>query len=48
MHYSDQPDNIGNLKYGNVDSVVFSPPYAESMSRADPFSGWTEEGKRKW
>ncbi len=25
--YSDNPSNIGNLPYGNVDSIITSPPY---------------------
>ncbi|GAI10153.1 unnamed protein product [marine sediment metagenome] len=29
MHYSDNPDNIGNLPKGDIDTVVMSPPYAE-------------------
>lgn len=28
MHYSDNPDNIGNLLKGDIDAVVTSPPYA--------------------
>jgi len=35
--YSDDPNNVGNLPYGNVDAIVTSPPYAESVSRqGDP------------
>lgn len=26
-HYSDNPDDIGNLPVGDMDSVIFSPPY---------------------
>ena len=26
--YSDSPSNIGNLKYGSIDKVIMSPPYA--------------------
>ena len=25
--YSDNPDNLGNLPYGNIDCVITSPPY---------------------
>lgn len=32
--YSDNPENIGNLPPGKIDSVVTSVPYADSMSRA--------------
>ncbi len=31
INYSDNPDNIGNLKHGKIDSVITSPPYAESL-----------------
>ncbi len=27
--YSSNPDNLGNLKYGEIDSVITSPPYSE-------------------
>jgi len=29
--YSDNPSNIGNLPYGQIDSIVTSPPYEEAM-----------------
>ena len=28
----DNPSNIGNLPYGNIDSIITSPPYEESVS----------------
>jgi len=28
--YSDSPDNIGNLPFGNVDVIITSPPYSDS------------------
>jgi len=31
--YSDDPQNIGNLKLGEVDAVLTSPPYAESLTK---------------
>ena len=31
--YSKNPKNIGNLPHGKIDSVIFSPPYSESMSK---------------
>ncbi len=30
--YSDNPDNIGNLPLGNIDTIITSPPYAETIS----------------
>lgn len=30
--YSDNPDNLGNLKSGDVDCVISSPPYEGSMT----------------
>jgi len=29
---SDNPDNIDNMTYGNIDAVIFSPPYSGSVS----------------
>jgi len=29
----DNPSNIGNLKYGSIDSVITSPPYEGSLDR---------------
>jgi DNA modification methylase len=31
--YSDDPDNLGNLKHGEIDAVVTSPPYSESLTK---------------
>jgi len=30
--YSDNPDNIGNLPLGDIDTIITSPPYAETIS----------------
>lgn len=30
--YSKDKENIGNLKYGEIDSVIFSPPYADTFN----------------
>ncbi len=29
--YSDNPSNIGNLPYGDIDKCIFSPPFKEQM-----------------
>lgn len=31
FQYSKDPDNLGNLPYGNIDSIITSPPYEEAM-----------------
>jgi len=31
--YSDNPQNIGNLTHGEIDAIVTSPPYSESMTK---------------
>jgi len=31
----DNPDNIGNLKYGNIDAVITSPPYENVIAEGD-------------
>jgi tRNA G10 N-methylase Trm11 len=31
--YSKSRSNIGNLRLGDVDSVIFSPPYSESLTK---------------
>jgi hypothetical protein len=28
--YSDNPENLGNLPYGSIDSIITSPPYEEA------------------
>ncbi|GAH87117.1 unnamed protein product, partial [marine sediment metagenome] len=38
---SDDPQNIDNLEYGEVDAVVTSPPYEGSVPAYD--EGWLEE-----
>ena len=35
-HYSDDPENIGNLPHGKIDAIVTSPPYESAVS---PFTG---------
>lgn len=32
-HYSKSKENIGNLSHGQIDAIVSSPPYSESMSK---------------
>lgn len=32
MHYSENPDNIGNLPKGEIDAIVTSPPHANTIS----------------
>ena len=32
---SDNPDNIGNLEYGNIDAVITSPPYENVIAEGD-------------
>jgi len=37
---SDNPNNIGNLPYGEIDKCIFSPPFAESgFGKSNRFSG---------
>jgi len=31
--YSGNPENVGNLSLGNIDAIVTSPPYSESMTK---------------
>ncbi len=31
MRYSKDPENIGNLSYGSIDSIITSPPYEGQM-----------------
>ena len=31
--YSHNPENIGNFKHGNIDTVISSPPYAQVVSK---------------
>lgn len=33
LRYSHNEDNIGNLPYGDIDKIITSPPYAESLTR---------------
>ncbi len=40
MHYSNDPDNIGNLPKGDIDTIVMSPPYSGSLS--DKRKGYTK------
>lgn len=32
--YGDSVDNVGNLRYGKVDTIVCSPPYSESLNES--------------
>lgn len=32
MHYSEDPDNIGNLPKGEIDTILMSPPHANTIS----------------
>ena len=32
---SENPDNLGNLPYGEVDKCIFSPPYAEAHDKSN-------------
>jgi len=32
-HYSDDPNNIGNLSYGDVDVIITSPPYSGTINK---------------
>ena len=34
-NYGDDPSNLGNLPPGNLDAVIASPPYAESVNAGD-------------
>ncbi len=33
--YSDNPENVGNLPHGDIDVVITSPPYAESVNASN-------------
>lgn len=44
--YSDDPSNIGNLKYGSVDSIVMSPPYSEGIGHVAGEKASDEHKKR--
>lgn len=39
--YSDDPKNIGNLKLGEVDAVITSPPYADIHQCPSNSAEWT-------
>lgn len=43
MHYSNDPDNIGNLPKGDIDAVITSPPYADT-----PVISYTNVDITKW
>jgi len=40
--YSDDPENIGNLKLGEVDAVLTSPPYANSKKGVADAEDWAD------
>jgi len=47
----ENPDNVGNLPYGNIDAVITSPPYEEKTAWQDPsFQEKLKEkyGQRHW
>lgn len=31
--YGDNPNNLGNMEHGNIDSIITSPPYGAMLSR---------------
>jgi len=41
--YSTNPDNIGNLRYGNIDCVISSPPYEGIEARDRSKEAWWDE-----
>ena len=51
-HYSDNPNNLGNLPYGEIDKIITSPPYEGSLSgiddedRAKEFERMRQRGMR--
>jgi len=47
--YADNPDNLGNLPYGSIDSVITSPPYEgiEARDRSKELR-WDEEREKKF
>jgi len=46
--YSESENNIGNLPFGNVDVVITSPPYDESMSEKRHYTPNTGRVERLW
>ena len=40
-------DNIGNLPYGTIDSVVTSPPYAEAVTGGPGGIDWSKGTRGK-
>ena len=48
--YSDDPDNIGNLPYGDIASIIISPPYEGSVSdnKESPLAGGNEAKYGRW
>jgi len=41
--YSDSQDNIGNLPYGDIDAVISSPPFAETVAHSRKGSKTAEQ-----
>ena len=41
--YSNDPSNIGNLSYGEIDKIITSPPYEGSEARDRSAEGWWNE-----
>lgn len=48
--YSGHPSNIGNLPYGNIDSIITSPPYEGTVSddKEGPGAGGSEHRFGRW
>jgi len=50
MTYSENPENIGNLPLGNVNTIITSPPYESSVSdgKEGPLVGADEQKYGRW
>ena len=48
--YSDNPSNLGNLPYGDIDSIITSPPYEASVAdnKESPLAGGDEKRYGRW
>ena len=44
--YSDDKENIGNLKPGDIDSIITSPPFEDSNTCGNKTQG--DESKKQW
>jgi len=45
--YGNSKDNIGNLKYGEIDAVISSPPYSDIERRDRSKEDWWDEEREK-